>query len=126
MRAMAKERQEQKSTLETSRVSEEAVQVQDEAKINPKIAIYEDKDTKRRGRGMGAKNHMGQVKTAWAMSDRGTSIPILDLAETIRLVLIKAREKHWTEFKVHIPQKAAFILVDVQENQRQSIGKSDG
>ncbi|XP_027086252.1 uncharacterized protein [Coffea arabica] len=124
---MAKERQEQKSTLETSRVSEEAVQVQDEAnEINPKIAVYEDKDIKWQGRGTGAKNHMGQVKTAWAMSNRGTSIPILDLVETIRLVLIKAREEHWTEFKVHIPQKAAFILVDVQENQRQSIGKSDG
>ena len=52
---------------------------------------------------MVANNHMGQVKTVWAMRDKSTGIPILNLAETVRVALIKVRGKNWIELKVHIP-----------------------
>lgn len=53
------------STVETSRVTKEVDQAQDEAYVmNLKLDIYEDKDTKRLGRGIFARNHMEQVQTA--------------------------------------------------------------
>ena len=115
---LAKERREQMSTVETSRVTKEVDQAQDEAYVmNLKLAIYEDKDTKWLGSGIIArKESHGTSSDSLDNEGQRNKHTSLGFSWNSMTSFDKGQRKAMARTYGPYPSQAASDFVDAQEN----------